>query len=43
MTDEVGEDGFIVLERHAIVTFVIDGIMDLQLDGFSIQNVIRAG
>ena len=40
MTDKVGEDGFIVLDRHAIVTFTLDGIMDLQIDGFSAQNVI---
>ena len=29
-----------VLDRHAIVTFTLEGIMDLQLDGFSHQNVI---
>ncbi len=40
MTDKVGEDGFIVLDRHAIVTFTIEGIMDLRLEGFSAQNVI---
>ena len=39
-TGKVGQDGYFVLERHAIVTFTISGIMDLQLDGFSIQNVI---
>ena len=39
-TDELGEDGFVVRDRHAIVTFTLEGIMDLQLDGFSIQNVI---
>lgn len=39
-TDKVSKDGFIVLDRHAIVTFTLDGIMDLQLDGFSIQNVV---
>ena len=27
-------------ERHAVVTFALDGGMDFQLDGFSIQNVI---
>jgi hypothetical protein len=27
-------------ERHAVVTFALDGIMDLKLDGFSVQNVI---
>ncbi|MEE7476671.1 hypothetical protein [Methylobacterium hispanicum] len=39
-TDKVGEGGFLVLERKAIVSFALDGIMDLQLDGFSKQNVI---
>ena len=39
-TGKVGQDGHFVLDRHAIVTFAISGIMDLQLDGFSIQNVI---
>jgi hypothetical protein len=39
-TGEVGQDGHFVLDRHAIVTFTLSGIMDLQLDGFSIQNVI---
>lgn len=29
-----------MLEKHAVVTFSLDGIMDLQLDGFSSQNVI---
>ncbi|CAA2138478.1 hypothetical protein [Methylobacterium bullatum] len=35
---EVGSE--FVLDRHAIVTFTLEGLMDLQLDGFSIQNVI---
>lgn len=39
-TDKVSEAGFIVLDRHAVVTFTLEGIMDLQLDGFSTQNVI---
>jgi hypothetical protein len=39
-TGEVGADGFYVLDRDAIVTFLFDEIMDLQLDGFSSQNVI---
>jgi hypothetical protein len=39
-TAAVGRDGFYVLDRHAIVTFTLDGIMDLQFDGFSKQNVI---
>jgi len=39
-TGAVGQDGYAVLDRHAIVTFTLTEIMDLQLDGFSIQNVI---
>jgi hypothetical protein len=39
-TGAVGPDGHYVLDRHAIVTFSLDGIMDLQLEGFSGQNVI---
>ncbi|MDR3461065.1 MAG: hypothetical protein P4L76_01970 [Beijerinckiaceae bacterium] len=34
------EDRRIILKKHAVVTFTLDEIMDLQLDGFSIQNVI---
>lgn len=37
---KVGDDGYLVLDRHAVVTFMIEGVMDLQLDGFSHQNVI---
>lgn len=33
-------DGADVPERHAVVAFALDGVMDLQLDGFSIQDVI---
>ena len=40
MTGEVGQDGYLVSERHAIVTFTLSEILDLQLDGFSCQNVI---
>ena len=39
-TGEIGHDGHFVLDRHAIVTFTLNGVMDLQLDGFGIQNVI---
>ena len=39
-TQNVGDDGYLVLEKHALVTFHIDEIIDLQLDGFSKQNVI---
>jgi hypothetical protein len=40
MTDEVDPRGHIVLDKHAVVTFTFTDIMDLQLDGFSRQNVI---
>jgi Immunity protein 50 len=39
-TREVGQDGYLVLDRHAVVTFTLSEVMDLQLDNFSIQNVI---
>jgi hypothetical protein len=37
----VGVDGYAELDKHAIVTFTMEGVMDLQLDGFSVQNVIE--
>lgn len=40
MTDQVDQNGYIVLDKHAVVTFTFTNIMDLQLDGFSGQNVI---
>ena len=40
MTGEVGQDGYIVHDKHAVVTFTLEGILDLQLEGFSVQNVI---
>jgi hypothetical protein len=39
-TGEVGHGGYFVLHRHAVVTFTLSEVMDLQLDNFSIQNVI---
>lgn len=39
-TGAVEPNGYYVLDRHAIVTFTLTDVMDLQLDGFSIQNVI---
>lgn len=36
----LGAGGDLILHRHAVVTFTLEGIMDLQLDGFSPQNVI---
>ncbi|WP_037088294.1 Imm50 family immunity protein [Neorhizobium vignae] len=40
MTGEVDPDGYFVLDKHAVVTFFLEGVMDLQLNGFSGQNVI---
>jgi hypothetical protein len=39
-TGQVGQGGYFVLDRNAIVTFTLSEVMDLQLDGFSVQNVI---
>src|SRR4051794_12581259 len=39
-TGQVGQGGYFVLDRHAIVTFTLSEVMDLQLDNFSPQNVI---
>ena len=40
MTNLVGTDGYFVLEKRAVVTFVLKEITDLQLEGFARQNVI---
>ena len=40
MTDAIDPNGYFVLDKHAVVTFCLDGVVDLQLDGFSGQNVI---
>jgi len=40
MTDRVDQRGYFILDRHAVVTFTLEDIVDLQLDGFSHQNVI---
>ena len=40
MSQQVDARGYFVLEKHAVVTFAIEDIIDLQLDGFSHQNVI---
>ncbi len=34
------QGGSYVFEKHAVVTFALEDIMDLQLNGFSHQNVI---
>jgi hypothetical protein len=40
MTKEVDDRDYLVLDNHAVVTFLLEDILDLQLDGFSHQNVI---
>ncbi|WP_222351959.1 hypothetical protein [Rhizobium leguminosarum] len=40
-TDAVDQDGYRVLDKHAVVTFSFEDILDLRLDGFSHQNVIN--
>ena len=39
-TREVDSRGYLVLDKHAVVTFTLEDIKDLQLDGFSHQNAI---
>lgn len=39
-TDQVDANGYIVLDKHAVVTFGFEDIVDLVLDGFSHQNVV---
>ena len=40
MTNRVDLTGRYVLEKHAVVTFTFEGILDLQLADFNPQNVI---
>ena len=39
-TNEADHRGARVLDKHAVVTFALEDIIDLQLSGFSHQNVI---
>ena len=39
-TREVDSRGYYALQKHIIVTFVLEDIRDLELDGFSCQNVL---
>ena len=38
--NEVDDRGYFVLQKHAVVTFTFEDILDIQLEGFSQQNVI---
>ena len=40
MTDQVDEKDHYRLEKHAVVTFTLENVTGLQVDGFSSQNVI---
>ena len=40
MTDQIDGKGHYVLDKHAVVTFTLEGVTGLQVDGFSSQNVI---
>jgi hypothetical protein len=40
MTDEIDATGHFVLDQHAVVTFWLEGVSDLELADFSNQNVI---
>lgn len=39
-TGKARSDGYFELDKHAVVSFTMKGIMDLELYGFSGQNVI---
>jgi Immunity protein 50 len=39
-TNGVDDRGYFVLDRHVAVTFVLEEILDLELNGFSHQNVV---
>ena len=40
LTDRVDPQGYFILERHAVVTFELEDVLDVQLEHFSSQNVI---
>ena len=41
MTDRLDEKKYFILEKHAVISFSMMGIFDLELAGFSRQNVIE--
>ena len=41
-TDEVDSQGYYVWRKHLIVCFLLDDISDVELNGFSSQNVISS-
>jgi hypothetical protein len=40
MLSDTDERGYFILDRHAVVTFTLVDIIDIQLDGFNHQNVL---
>src|SRR6266567_3356891 len=40
MTKEVDAQGYFVLDHHVVVTFWLEGLTGLSLEGFNAQNVI---
>ena len=42
MTNKVDEKGQFITEKHALVIFTLENITDLELFGFSNQNVISS-
>jgi hypothetical protein len=40
MTGQVDKRGHFVLAKHVVVSFHLDGIKGIELDGFNHQNVI---
>jgi hypothetical protein len=40
MTKETDARGYFVLAKHVVVTFVLDEVANLELSGFSHQNVV---
>src|SRR5262245_20057986 len=42
MTRELDASRHFVLDRHAVVTFWLEDVADLELDDFSVQNVISS-
>lgn len=40
ITDEVDERGHFVRDKHVVVSFVMEDVLDLKLDSFSHQNVV---
>ncbi|MBB2822914.1 hypothetical protein EFD56_14325 [Rhizobium phaseoli] len=42
-TDDVDQEGYRILDKHAVVTFAFEDILDLQLDGFKgpLRQLVR--